>query len=88
MKNESKGKMITKFAATDPKTYGFRVQKDEHEIEESKFVKAKGVEKSVVYTEAIQDRHKSEPQNFKPIFTLIFSHFFTIKAQNLSQFSF
>ena len=25
MKNESKGKMITKFAATDPKTCGFRV---------------------------------------------------------------
>ena len=37
--NERGGKTITKFATTAPKTYGYRVQKDDHEIKDSDFIK-------------------------------------------------
>ena len=43
---------------------------------------------NAVYIGSIQERHKSAPQNFNLILILKFPHFFTIKAQNLSQFSF
>ena len=46
MKDEGGDKIISKFATTAPKTYGYRAQKDEHEIENSEFIKAKGVKKS------------------------------------------
>ena len=43
MKYEKCSKIIPKFAATTPKSYSFRVQNNDHEIEESEFIKAKGV---------------------------------------------
>ena len=45
MKNK-RDKTITKFPLTKPKTYGYRVQKDDHKIESSEFIKTNGVRKS------------------------------------------
>ena len=47
MKDERGGKIITKFATAAPKTHDYRVQKDDHEIEDSEFTKGKWVAKSV-----------------------------------------
>ena len=41
MKDERGGKIITKFATAAPKTHDYRVQKDDHEIEDSEFTKGK-----------------------------------------------
>ena len=46
IKDKRGGKIITKFSTIAPKTYGYSVQKDYHEIEDSEFIKAKGVKKS------------------------------------------
>ena len=45
-KDEAIGKIIVKFAATKPKTHGYKVQKDDYEIEDSEFIKAKGIKKT------------------------------------------
>ena len=55
MKNEKGSKTIIKFATTAPKTYGCRVQKDDHEIEDSEFTKTKGVRKSASKRLAFHD---------------------------------
>ena len=47
MKDERGGKIITKFATAAPKTHDYRVQKDDHEIEDSEFTKGKWVAKLV-----------------------------------------
>ena len=47
MKDEKEVKIFTKFATAAPKSYDDRVQKDDHEIENSKFTKAKGIKTSV-----------------------------------------
>ena len=44
MKDAKGVKIIENRATKIPETYGFRVQKDDHEIEEPEFIKAKGVE--------------------------------------------
>ena len=46
IKDKRGGKIITKFSTIAPKTYGYSVQKDYHEIEDAEFIKAKGVKKS------------------------------------------
>ena len=46
IKDKRGGKIVTKFSTTAPKTCGYSVQKDYHEIEDSEFIKAKGVKKS------------------------------------------
>ena len=46
MKYERGRKIITKFVTAAPKTYGYRVQKYDLEIEDSEFIKAKGVKRS------------------------------------------
>ena len=46
MKYEKKGKLITKFATTAPKTYDRRVQHDYQEKGGSEFIKVKRVKKS------------------------------------------
>ena len=46
MKDEKGVKIITKSATTAPKAYGNIVQKDDHEIEDSEFIKAKEVKSS------------------------------------------
>ena len=45
MKYEKKGKLITKFATTAPKTYDRRVQHDYQEKGGSEFIKVKRVKK-------------------------------------------
>ena len=40
------GKIITKFATGVPITYDYKVQKHNHETEDSEFIKTKGVKKS------------------------------------------
>lgn len=49
-KYESGGKIITKLATTAPKTYSYGVKKDDHEIEDSEFIKGK-VEKRLASKE-------------------------------------
>lgn len=44
MKDAKGVKIIENRATKIPETYGFRVQKDDHEIEEPEFIKAEGVE--------------------------------------------
>ena len=39
IKYERGGKLITKFATISPTTYRCRVQKSDHEIEDSEFIK-------------------------------------------------
>ena len=46
MKDERGGKIIMEFATTAPKTFYYRVQKDDHEIECSVSLKAERVKKS------------------------------------------
>ena len=46
MKDEKGVKIITKSATTAPKTYGNIAQKDDHEIEDSEFIKIKEVKSS------------------------------------------
>ena len=43
--NEIEGNIITKFATAAPKTYGYRLQKDDQEIVCSEFIKGKRVKK-------------------------------------------
>ena len=43
--NEREGNIITKLATTLPKTYGYRLWKDDREIESSEFMKGKEVKK-------------------------------------------
>lgn len=45
MKDEMGGKIVTKSGARKHKTNGCKVQKDDYELEESEFIKAKGVKK-------------------------------------------
>ena len=45
IKDEREGKTITTFATTAPERYGYRIQKDDYEIESSEFIKAKWVKK-------------------------------------------
>lgn len=45
MKDEMAGKIVTKFGARKHKTNGYKVQKGDYELEESEFIKAKGVKK-------------------------------------------
>lgn len=44
MKDAKGVKIIENLATKIPETYGFRVQKDDHGIEEPEFIKTKGVE--------------------------------------------
>ena len=46
IKDEGEVKIITQFAATAPKTYCYRAQKDDHKIEDCEFIKATAVKKS------------------------------------------
>ena len=46
MKDETGGKISAKFATPGPKTYDCRVQRDDREIEDNEFVKAKGMKNS------------------------------------------
>ena len=46
MKDESGGEITIKFATTAPKTYRYRVQKHDHKIEKSEFIKVKRVKNS------------------------------------------
>lgn len=41
MEDKKRSKIIKKFTMIGPKTYGCRVQRDEHEIDDSEFIKAK-----------------------------------------------
>lgn len=45
MKDETCGKIITKYVGTAPKWYGYKVQKDGHEIKGSEPIKSKGAKK-------------------------------------------
>ena len=45
MKDERRGKIITKFVTTTPKINVYRVQKDCHKIEGFELLKSKGVKK-------------------------------------------
>ena len=46
MKNEKSGRIITKFVTAAPKCYSYCVPKDDNEIEDSKFIRPKGVKKA------------------------------------------
>ena len=47
MKDERGRKIVTKFETTVTKTYVYRVRKDDHEIVDSEFIRAKETKKSV-----------------------------------------
>lgn len=46
IKDTTRGKMNTKFVTTIQKKYDYRVQKDNHKIEDSRYIKTNGVKTS------------------------------------------
>ena len=46
IKVTTRGKMNTKFVTTIQKKYDYRVQKDNHKIEDSRYIKTNGVKTS------------------------------------------
>ena len=58
MKGERGNQIVTKFTTAAPKTFGYRVQRDDHEIEGSGFIMAKLVKKSTSKEVTLHDFSK------------------------------
>ena len=54
MKDERGRKIVTKFETTVTKTYVYRVRKDDHEIVDSEFIRAKEIKKVSIQRANIQ----------------------------------